>query len=110
MLTPNNNPEITIRNTINQIINSLTFLFCINIIFKYITINSILYSFRTINNYWKGTAMNNDRLIKQFIEMLKVDSESGNERKIADYLKKYFKKFDVEVMEDDTTETTGHGA
>src|SRR5699024_8768917 len=54
--------------------------------------------------------MNNDRLIKQFIEMLKVDSESGNERKIADYLKKYFKKFDVEVMEDDTTETTGHGA
>lgn len=54
--------------------------------------------------------MNNERLINQFIEMLKVDSESGNERKIADYLKKYFKKFDVEVMEDDTTETTGHGA
>lgn len=64
----------------------------------------------TINNYWKGTAMNKDRLINQFFEMLKVDSESGNERKIADYLKKYFKKFDVEVIEDDTTEVTGHGA
>lgn len=54
--------------------------------------------------------MNEERLIQQFTEMLKVDSESGEEREIADYLKEYFKKFDVEVTEDATAEITGHGA
>lgn len=54
--------------------------------------------------------MNEERLVQQFTEMLKVDSESGEEREIADYLKAYFKKFDVEVTEDDSAENTGHGA
>ena len=51
-----------------------------------------------------------ERLIDQFMEMVQVDSETGHEREIADYLLKIFKEMDVEVYEDDTQKETGYGA
>lgn len=54
--------------------------------------------------------MNNERLVSQFIEMVQVDSETGNERKIADYLLNIFKEIGVEATEDDTASETGYGA
>ncbi|WP_017548901.1 M20/M25/M40 family metallo-hydrolase [Salinicoccus carnicancri] len=54
--------------------------------------------------------MNKKRLIDQFMEMVQVDSETGHEREIADYLLKIFKEMDVEVYEDDTQKETGYGA
>ena len=36
--------------------------------------------------------MNEDRLIKQFLELVQIDSESGNERKVADYLQAELEK------------------
>ncbi|KKK35557.1 hypothetical protein WN59_01625 [Salinicoccus sediminis] len=54
--------------------------------------------------------MNKERLIDQFMEMVQVDSETGHERDIADYLLKVFKEMDVEVYEDDTQKETGYGA
>ena len=43
--------------------------------------------------------MNKERLIDQFMEMVQVDSETGHEREIADYLLKIFKEMDVEVYD-----------
>lgn len=54
--------------------------------------------------------MNKERLIDQFMEMVQVDSETGHEREIADYLLKIFNEMDVEVYEDDTQKETGYGA
>lgn len=54
--------------------------------------------------------MNEERLIRQFTEMLEIDSESGEEREIADYLIELFNKMDVEIIEDDSAKITGHGA
>src|SRR5699024_7563982 len=54
--------------------------------------------------------MNKERLIDQFMEMVQVDSETGHEREIADYLLKIFKEMDDEVYEDDTQKETGYGA
>lgn len=54
--------------------------------------------------------MNKERLIKQFMDMVQIDSETGNERKIADYLLTLFNDMDVEVYEDDTQLETGYGA
>ena len=54
--------------------------------------------------------MNSTRLVDQFMEMVQIDSETGNEREIADYLLNLFKGLDVEVFEDDTADQTGYGA
>lgn len=54
--------------------------------------------------------MNSERLVNQFMEMVQVDSETGHERKVADYLLNIFNELDVEVYEDNTAETTGYGA
>ena len=54
--------------------------------------------------------MNKDRLIDQFMEMVKIDSETGQEREMADYLLKRFDDLEVEVIEDDTQKETGYGA
>ena len=51
-----------------------------------------------------------DRVIKQFLELVQVDSETGNEREIADLLKKKFESLGLTVVEDDTQSITGHGA
>lgn len=54
--------------------------------------------------------MNQQRLIDTFIELVKIDSESGNERAIADYLKNLYTSLGFEVTEDDTQTKTGFGA
>lgn len=54
--------------------------------------------------------VNQDRLIEEFLELVKVDSETKHEAQIAKVLKEKFSALGVEVFEDDTTAVTGHGA
>ncbi|MDQ0194454.1 tripeptidase T [Paenibacillus wynnii] len=51
-----------------------------------------------------------DRLIQEFMELVRIDSETRNEREIADVLTKKFNALGLEVIEDDSQERTGHGA
>lgn len=51
-----------------------------------------------------------ERLIKEFMELVRIDSETRNERQIADVLKSKFNALGLEVTEDDSQERTGHGA
>ncbi|MGM7681471.1 tripeptidase T [Cytobacillus sp. Hm23] len=51
-----------------------------------------------------------DRLVNEFIELVKVDSETKYETEIAKVLKGKFSSLGVKVVEDDTTSQTGHGA
>lgn len=41
-----------------------------------------------------------DRLIQEFMELVQVDSETRNERQIADVLKSKFNALGLEVLED----------
>ncbi|GAB3071943.1 M20/M25/M40 family metallo-hydrolase [Salinicoccus sesuvii] len=54
--------------------------------------------------------MNKDRLVNQFMDMVQIDSETGHEREMADYLLETFKNMNIEATEDDTKEETGYGA
>lgn len=54
--------------------------------------------------------MNKDRLVNQFMDMVQIDSETGHEREMADYLLETFKRMDIEATEDGTQEETGYGA
>ncbi|MBB5173026.1 M20/M25/M40 family metallo-hydrolase [Texcoconibacillus texcoconensis] len=54
--------------------------------------------------------VNRERLVEEFMELVRVDSETKYERDIADVLKKKFQDLGLQVQEDDTTKTTGHGA
>ncbi|OKP84239.1 hypothetical protein A3842_08380 [Paenibacillus sp. P3E] len=51
-----------------------------------------------------------DRLIQEFMELVRVDSETGNERQIADVLTEKFSALGLTAIEDDSKERTGHGA
>jgi len=54
--------------------------------------------------------INKERLINQFLELVKIDSESGNEREIADYLKNRFKELGIQAVEDNSMVNSGHSA
>lgn len=54
--------------------------------------------------------VNEKRLVDEFLELVKIDSETKYERQIADVLKEKFTALGVDVKEDDTMEVTGHGA
>lgn len=54
--------------------------------------------------------VNEERLVKEFLELVQVDSETKNESAIAEVLKEKFMGLGVEVYEDDTKDITGHGA
>lgn len=54
--------------------------------------------------------MKTNRLVETFIELVKVDSETGHEREIADYLKTLFTDLGLEVTEDDSQSRTNFGA
>ncbi|UFT97703.1 M20/M25/M40 family metallo-hydrolase [Radiobacillus kanasensis] len=54
--------------------------------------------------------VNEDRIVKEFLELVQVDSETKNEKQIAEVLTKKFKSLGLEVFEDDSKERTGHGA
>lgn len=50
------------------------------------------------------------RLVQQFIELVKVDSESGYEAEISVVLKEQLSQLGLTVTEDNAAEITGHGA
>lgn len=54
--------------------------------------------------------VNKERLVDEFLQLVQVDSETKYEREIANVLKEKFSALGVEVVEDDTTEKSGHGA
>ncbi|SEN21318.1 M20/M25/M40 family metallo-hydrolase [Lihuaxuella thermophila] len=54
--------------------------------------------------------INEQRLIDEFIELVKTDSETGDEREICDLLKEKLAALGLQVVEDDSAEKTGHGA
>lgn len=54
--------------------------------------------------------INKDRVIGEFLELVQIDSETKNERRIADILKAKFTELGLDVVEDDSAERTGHGA
>ncbi|UCZ54639.1 M20/M25/M40 family metallo-hydrolase [Bacillus shivajii] len=54
--------------------------------------------------------VNKERVIDEFITLVKVDSETKYEREIANVLKAKFEELGVKVKEDDTTTQTRHGA
>ncbi|WP_153722392.1 M20/M25/M40 family metallo-hydrolase [Sporosarcina cascadiensis] len=54
--------------------------------------------------------MNEQRLLNEFLELVQIDSETKNERQIADVLKKKLEALGFDVTEDDTSKKTGHGA
>ncbi|MBH0229796.1 M20/M25/M40 family metallo-hydrolase [Halobacillus yeomjeoni] len=54
--------------------------------------------------------INKDRLLDEFLELVQIDSETGEEAEIAGILKRKFEDLGVEVVEDDAKNITGHGA
>lgn len=54
--------------------------------------------------------VNEERLITEFMELVQIDSETGNEEVIQRVLKEKFKALGVKVEEDQAKEKTGHGA
>jgi tripeptide aminopeptidase len=51
-----------------------------------------------------------ERLLSEFMELVKIDSETKHEQKISQVLKEKFGKLGLEVTEDDTAAQTGHGS
>ncbi|MCA0970161.1 M20/M25/M40 family metallo-hydrolase [Halobacillus litoralis] len=56
------------------------------------------------------TAINKERLLEEFLELVQIDSETKEEANIAKILKEKFESLGLEVLEDDAKEKTGHGA
>lgn len=56
------------------------------------------------------TAINKERLIDEFLELIQIDSETKHEAKIAEVLTEKFTELGLEVTEDNSKATTGHGA
>lgn len=56
------------------------------------------------------TTVNQERLVNEFFELVKVDSETEHEADIAEVLKRKFTGLGLEVTEDSSKEKTGHGA
>ncbi|CAH1210359.1 Peptidase T [Paenibacillus plantiphilus] len=54
--------------------------------------------------------INEQRIVDEFMELVRVDSETGNERQICDVLKQKFASLGLDVQEDDAAAKTGHGA
>ncbi|WP_121605070.1 M20/M25/M40 family metallo-hydrolase [Virgibacillus sp. Bac332] len=54
--------------------------------------------------------INEERLLEEFFELVKIDSETGQETEIAKVLKEKFSNLGLEVIEDASKSTTGHGA
>lgn len=50
------------------------------------------------------------RLVNQFLELVMIDSETGDERAICDWLKKKLNELGLDVVEDQSSALTGHGA
>ncbi|MBW9323968.1 M20/M25/M40 family metallo-hydrolase [Enterococcus casseliflavus] len=53
--------------------------------------------------------MNRERMVETFMELVKIDSVSGNEEEMHGRLIEILKSFDLDVVEDDSKEKTGLG-
>lgn len=51
-----------------------------------------------------------DRLVEEFMELVRVDSETRHEENISRVLKEKFSALGLEVVEDDSAEKSGHGS
>ncbi|WP_054957187.1 tripeptidase T [Paenibacillus dakarensis] len=51
-----------------------------------------------------------ERIVKEFMELVQVDSETKHEEQISAVLKEKFGSLGLHVLEDDTQEQTGHGS
>ncbi len=51
-----------------------------------------------------------DRIVAEFMELVRIDSETRDEAEISKVLKAKFEAFGLEVSEDDVAEKIGHGA
>jgi tripeptide aminopeptidase len=54
--------------------------------------------------------LNKDRLLEEFFELVQIDSETKDERAIADVLKVKMEELGFTVIEDDSAQRSGHGA
>ncbi len=54
--------------------------------------------------------MNYERMLEEFYELVKIDSESGHEEQISVVLKTKLQEMGFTVVEDTSKERTGHGA
>lgn len=54
--------------------------------------------------------MKNERLLNEFFELVQIDSETKNERNIANILTEKMTAFGFNVFEDDSAARSGHGA
>lgn len=54
--------------------------------------------------------MNKERLLNEFLELVQIDSETKDERNIADILTKKMTALGFDVFEDDSAARSGHGA
>lgn len=54
--------------------------------------------------------MNKERLTEQFLEIVQIDSESGEERQVADYLIDLLNELGLQGFEDNSQTETGYGA
>lgn len=55
-------------------------------------------------------AINKERLLEEFLELVQIDSETTQEAEIAKVLKIKFEGLGLEVIEDEAASITGHGA
>jgi len=53
---------------------------------------------------------NEKRLLNEFLALVQIDSETKQERQIADYLTRKLSDLGLDVFEDDTAKSTGHTA
>lgn len=54
--------------------------------------------------------INENRLVNEFMELVQIDSETGEEKEISKVLKEKFTSLGLKVEEDQAQEKTGHGA
>jgi tripeptide aminopeptidase len=54
--------------------------------------------------------VNEQRLIEEFMELVRVDSETKHEQEISEVLKRKFSALGLSIQEDDAAAVTGHGA
>lgn len=54
--------------------------------------------------------INKERVIGEFMELVQIDSETGNEQEISKALKSKFGALGLQLEEDDAAAKTGHGA
>lgn len=54
--------------------------------------------------------MNAQRLLNEFFELVQIDSETKDERQIADFLTTKLQELGFDVVEDDSAQRSGHGA